>query len=127
MGKTRTFFLIYNVVLEPKEFIQKIVDMLAKKERTIEQCVWSEDNEYTYIFLSLNKKIKISNRESLAIMVGDNKIIPKRFYSKSKLLVLYFISILDNAYHEFGIDVSSFLKRNKYKLKNKIKELKLNQ
>ena len=125
MGKTKTFFLSYNFVLEPNVFFSKIVELFKEKLRNIVKCVWSSSGGETYVFVVVDRKIKIDGVKSLSMIVDKKRVYPQRFSVKSRLLSIYYIAINGDNFHQFGINVEMFLKKNKYKLNNLKKKLNL--
>ena len=121
MGKTKSFFLCYDIVIKPDDFVRKIFDLFAGKLRTINKCVWCEYEKKTYVYVELSSKIKIDGFKSLSIIVDDKRVYPKRLYSRSRILILYFMLVVGDKYHEYGINVQEVVKNNKYKV-NQIRE-----
>lgn len=121
MGKTKSFFLCYDIVIEPDDFVRKVFDLFAEKFRNIEKCVWCEHEGKTWVFVELSKKIKIDGVKSLSIIVNNDRIYPKRMCSKSRILIYFFMLIVGDQYHEYGVNVQEVLNNNKYKV-NKIRE-----
>lgn len=126
MGRTKTFFLSFDFMLEPNVFFSKIVGLFKEKMRNVVKCVWSNFDEKTYVLVVVDKKIKIDGVKSLSVIVNNKRFYPQRFIAKSKLLAMYYIAIGGDNFHQFGIDVETFLKRNKYKLNVLKKKLNLN-
>ena len=78
--------------------------------------VWgySFDEDYgTYVFLKINKKVKIDSPGPLSILSYGERLTPRVFYSRKQTEILLFLKKKMDSYSQYNFNLEEYLKKKK--------------
>ena len=116
MSSNKSFFLRYEGFIEPELFFKEMMDLFNLKNKKIKWMVWgySFDEDYgTYVFLKINKKVKIDSPGPLSILSYGERLTPRVFYSRKQTEILLFLKKKMDSYSQYNFNLEEYLKKKK--------------
>ena len=112
----KSFFLEYPSFIEPEIFFNEMIDLFKSKEKEIKWMVWGnlfEPKENTFVFLKLNKKVKMDSTGPLSILCYGERITPKMYSSRKQTEIFLFFKKKFECFNQYNIDINSYLIKKK--------------
>ena len=116
MSSYKSFFLRYDGFIEPELFFKEMVVLFNLKNKKILWMVWGNSfgEDYgTYVYLKIDKKVKIDSPSPLSIISYGERITPKVFSSRKQTEILIFLKKKMDTYNQYNFNLEEYLKKKK--------------
>lgn len=116
MSSYKSFFLRYEGFIEPDVFFPEIMELFSLKNRKIQWMIWGNtlgDDCGTYVYLKINKKIKVDSPGPLSLLIYGKRIVPKVFYCRKQTEILFFLKYKMDSYSQYNFNLNEYLKKKK--------------
>ncbi len=115
MSSNKSFFLRYEGFIEPELFFKEMMELFNLKNKKIIWMVWGynfDEDFGTYVFLKINKKVKIDSPGPLSILTYGERLTPRVFYSRKQTEILLFLKKKTESY-QYNFNLEEYLKKKK--------------
>lgn len=116
MASYKSFFLEYPQFMEPEVFFKEMIDLFEMKKKTIKWMVWGnvfEPYESTFVYLKLEKKVKVDSNGPLSILYYGQRVTPRMFSSRKQTEIFLFFKKKFSFFSQYNIDINKYLLKKK--------------
>lgn len=116
MASYKSFFLQYNSFIEPDVFFKEMIDLFQMKGKEIKWMIWGNwfgSQDSTFVYLKLNKKVKVDSNGPLSILYYGKRITPKMFSSRKQTEIFLFFKKKFDYFSQYNININEYLKKKK--------------